>query len=470
MPRILIISDVLPTDSHTAGIVLNQFINFLPANFEILTYNIQSDGLETYSVSNRVTGKMKWTRKPQENWRAPRILLNFLDSLSAHETNFIIKDIVREVSRQSPDLIYLVMQGQTMFRIAVGLNKAGIEFSTFHWDPLSWWLHHNKGPKKLEKLLSSVTPILNSSGYHLLPSPKYAEYLKLTLNNYSVFNLSHALLEKNNKPVDGLMRICFSGQAYAKKELDFFVEVLDKCNWTLTDLKVELHVFGNAFLGDSKNIIHHGWVEPSKLVKQLSVFDCGLLPYPSENEFKEVSNYSFPSKFSTYIAASLPVLFIGSMENPFSIMQKMSVRQVTIGYEDDLISALESIHKNRVSYVNSISKIFDLNFSTASQQQIVNKIFQDYPQNMGVSIVSSISGNSKRLSRDGEYLRYPTFSIPMGKFFYYIQKFGFAPRILTKFLLIRISKGYSKKNYFLGVFAGTFLYCLNSAGRRFKKN
>jgi hypothetical protein len=470
MPRVLIISDVLPTETHTAGIVLNQFINFLPANFEILTYNIQSDGLETYPVSSRVTGKLRWTRKPQENWRAPRILLNLLDSFSAYETNLIVKDLAREVSRQSPDLIYLVMQGQTMFRIAVGLNKQGIGFSTFHWDPLSWWLHFNKGPKKLEKLLSYVTPILNSSGHHILPSRKYAEYLKLTRDNYSVFNLSHNLLENNYKPKDGVMRICFSGQAYAEKELSFFVEVLEKCNWTLTDFKVELHVFGNAFLGHSKNIFHHGWIEPSKLVKQLSVFDCSLLPYPSGNEFQDVSRYSFPSKYSTYIAASLPVLFIGGLETPFSDMHNTSVRQVVIGDDYELISALESIQKNRNVYEKSISEIFDLNFSSKSQENLVKKIFLNYSQDIKNPVKLPKNDKSKRLSRDGEHFNYFAFSIHIGKFFNSIQNFHLAPRMFSKFLLKKIYSVFPQKSNLLGALAGTLLYYSKSAIRRYTKN
>ena len=451
---------MLPTKKHTAGLVLDQFFNHLPLNYELVTYNIQSATLPTYGVSSRITGKMRWTPKPAESWMAPMFAKNWLEKLAHFESKLISKDILREISQQRPDCIFVVLQGQTMFRIAIQLHQNGIEFSTFHWDPLSWWQIHNKARSGVLRLLEEVVPALNSGGVHILPSANFAEYLQLDSGNHVVLNLAQERMENERIEQDDLFRICFSGQSYAKKEIDFFLESMEQINWKIDDFEVELHVFGNAFLGKSTNIFHHGWVDPSELIKQLSNFDCALLPYPSDKEFNEVAKYSFPSKFSTYMAASLPVMFIGSELNPFSKKQKEAIFPVYELKIEMMIEAIKSLKHSRTRFTNPIPEIFHSNFSTEAQKLVVEE-FLRLQSSKHILTKSTLGIWGNRQSRDGQYFKYPSASLLIAK---YLSKFHFVLFSLLGHLMSRAKTLFSRllnsKGRALGGFIGLFHYGL----------
>ena len=468
MPRILLISDVLPTKKHTTGIVLDQFFARLPHNYELMTYNIQSDGLPTYEVSRLITGKMRWARKPAETWLVPKYFRGIFEKFSAHDSTLISKDILREISRQKPDLVFVVLQGQTMFRIAIQLYKHGIEFSTFNWDPLSWWLHHNKAPRSNLKLLEEILPALNSGGVHILPNPNFADYLRLRSENHVVLNLCHEKFESLNEESERLLRVCFSGQSYASKEINFFIKTLENLEWMVDDFEIELHVFGNSYLGNSKNIIHHGWVDPTKLIQRLSFFDCALLPYPSEDEFKEVTKYSFPSKFSTYIAANLPVLYIGPETNPFSELQKQSMFTLSLNDINRLIMGLKNFKYDRKKYTQVIPHLFDSEFSVSAQTSVVQK-FLDL-QSIHFSVESSsLMGNIRRNSREGQEFQYPAISISLSNRFY---KWHLLVRHIPKYVILKvlnIIKRIAKdRNKVLGAFIGFIYFLISTLFSSFK--
>ncbi len=460
MPRFLLITDVLPSTKHTAGLVLDQFFNHLPLNYELVTYNIQSTTLPTYDVSPRITGKMRWTVKPAELWLAPKPVKIWLEKLANFEAKLITKDIIREISQQLPDCIFVVLQGQTMFRIAIQLHRDGIEFSTFHWDPLSWWQIHNKSPKSILQLREEVVPALNSGGVHILPSANFAEYLQLDSKNYVVLNLAQKGMESERTEKSNLFRVCFSGQSYAKKEIDFFINSMEQVEWKIDDFEVQLHVFGNAFLGESSNIFHHGWMDPSNLIKQLSNYDCALLPYPSDQEFNEVAKYSFPSKFSTYIAASLPVLFIGSELNPFSRKQLEAIFPVYEQKVDLIMEAIRALRNSRSRFTNSIPEIFDSNFSIDAQKSAVEEFLRI--QSGGHLLpISKLEVSLTRQSRDGQYFKYPSATMFLAK---YLSRLHFVLFRLPGKLISRIktflSKLRSSKGRLLGAFTGLLSYGL----------
>jgi hypothetical protein len=444
MPKILLITDVLPTNKHTAGVVLQQFFAQIPLNYELLTYCLHSDALPSYEVSTRITGKMRWTRKPAERWFGPRLLKVLFEKISESEAKLISKDIFEQISRNKPDLIFLVLQGQTMFRIGIALHKYGIKFSTFNWDPLSWWLHHNKSPKRNLQLLHEIHTALNSSGIHILPNPSFANYLKLEFNNFVVFNLAHEKMGKNHKDEAKLLRVCFSGQPYAAREIEFFIKTLDSLDWTIGDFNVELHVFGNSVLGISPHIFHHGWKDPTKLIGYLSFFDCALLPYPSEIAFKEVSKFSFPSKLSTYIAANLPVIYLGPETNPFSMKQKKSIQLVNMNDREGLISSLKNLKYRRDAFSQNIEELFESEFSLTAQKSVVDKFFELHGINRA-NDPNPMLGSSKRNSRDGQMFIYPFYSSNLIKIFInlysaLIKIFINLYSALRRFLSIRMLK------------------------------
>jgi hypothetical protein len=416
MPSILLITDVLPSSKHTAGIVLHQFFAQIPLNYELLTYCVHSDSLPSYEVSERINGKMRWSRKPSELWLLPGFLKSMFEKISERDTRNISKDINEQISRIKPDLVFLVLQGQTMFRIGLELFKAGVQFSTFHWDPLSWWLHHNKSPNQNLQLLDKIRPALNSGGVHILPNSSFAKYLGLASDNYVVLNLAHEKVERNREEMDNILRVCFSGQAYAAKEIEFFIKTLDSVAWKVDGFTVELHVFGNSYFGTCPQIFYHGWIEPKNLIDRISIYDCGLLPYPSEKAFEEVSKYSFPSKLSTYVAANLPVIYLGPKTNPFSEKQKKSIFLVEVNDRERLLSGLKIMKCNSEEYLQGTQELFDSEFSYSAQTSVVRSYFE-LQGKVFTEISTSVMIPPNRNSRHGQQFRYPAQSLTLSHHF-----------------------------------------------------
>jgi hypothetical protein len=467
MPKILLITDVLPTRHHTAGLVLEQFFAHFPLNYELCTYNVQSDSIPTYDVSERITGKMRWTRKPAENWLVPGIFKVALEKLSELDAKVIAKDVLEQISRDRPDLLFIVLQGQTMFRIGIELHKKGVIFSTFNWDPLSWWLHQNKAPERNIRLVNDILPALDSGGTHILPSPSFSHYLQLKSQKQIVLNLSHDKLENLHEDNRNLLSVCFSGQSYATKEIEFFVKTLDEVDWQIEDFKVELHVFGNTRLGQSSSIIHHGWIEPDELVQRLSVFDCALLPYPSQHHLVEVTKYSFPSKFSTYIAASLPVLFIGPETNPFSEKQREPIYFSKVNDVEGLILGLKNLKNKREEYTRNIPELFESEFSSSAQKAAVAKYldFQPIPHSADMTSLVQLF---KRGSREGQLFRYSEKSIRLANFFSYLHRVLFwLPNIRTSMSSIGLRNILRRHNLMVAGFWAFIQYIVSRLLSRF---
>ena len=368
MSKLLIISDVAPTPKHTAGFILEQIISRLPSDCEIDVYNIMNDGLQTYDLSSFVTGTLRWARKPEENWSGLKYIRWLGDYFSSREAKQISNDIIRQVSRRKPDVILLAIQGQTMLRVATHLDFAGIEFSTIHWDPFSWWSHFNGLSKSMEQLNESVKKILRKSGTHIVPSVPYINYLKIDESNAVVMHIAlNEFVESQKKKLE-TRNLCFSGQAYAEKELLFVFEYLNSINWKLNVVPITFHFYGNTAIGQEyPQVVHHGWLSPDKLVYELSKYHAGILPYPASKNFTEVSALSFPSKFGTYISANLPVIFIGAKSNPLIEDFSDATYFVENGNYSDMAQALLNIWLDSKDQSYLRKKIFEKYFSENSQ-------------------------------------------------------------------------------------------------------
>lgn len=118
-----------------------------------------------------------------------------------------------------------------------------------------------------------------------------------------------------------VIKIALSGQLYAKMSIKYFKELL-KENYTSQKYNIELHYFGTYSLNSlSSNtgfkIIDHGYQKPIDLAECLKVCDFALLPYFYLDNL-EAANQSFPSKLVGYLEASLPILYIGNVQNDVS--------------------------------------------------------------------------------------------------------------------------------------------------------
>ena len=315
MSRVRLVSDIAPTTSLTAGIVLDRILRHLPPDLDVVGTFLIGDWQQNYYLSERVdTSISKWCRKPQEYWPkkfSPQFLRNLGEHLSGIESRKILEAVLLEESRIKSDHIIVVIQGQTSIRIFNGLHEAGLPVSSIHWDPWSWWAREKSVPNSFNKEISRFESNLRKTRMHLLPSMNFGNLLNIDKKDFSVlYPFVSSFLNKEFN-VGNTLRIAFSGQSYAMKEIKSFVEFLNHQKWKIGTRNIELHVFGLNGVQEHPKIIHHGWIEAEELVKKLQHCEMAFLPYPSSKEMLEVAQNSFPSKLATYVSASLPVIYIG---------------------------------------------------------------------------------------------------------------------------------------------------------------
>lgn len=376
MPKIRIISDVAPAKSLTAGIVLEQIIMQLPAEFDLECEILIDDGLVDYKISNFLNpSSCRWYRKPRESWPIPKIfspLIHFGELLSTLETKKIVKTILKHESRNSSDLILVAVQGQTSIRIANLLLKNNHNVSTIHWDPWQWW-HREKGvPNSFYKEVNRLNDSIRLSGSHLIPSQNFGVELGLCLQQGIVLYPHVGTFQNTAKKRGDVIRIAFIGQTYSKAELKDFLQFLEDRDWAFGEKKVELHVYGNSSFPNSVHIIQHGWINYDSVAKDIARCDAAFLPYPRSEEFEDVARQSFPSKLATYVTAGLPIIYLGPNYSSFAtLIEEIGIKLGNIKSSCWETSILELLANHNVDDMK-IHEIYKRYFSSSAQKKSIS--------------------------------------------------------------------------------------------------
>ena len=108
--------------------------------------------------------------------------------------------------------------------------------------------------------------------------------------------------------------IGFAGSVTAKDEMELLCRALDSVNWSLAGRRVRLRVFGLRYVCQAQTarwIEYRGYVpDIADVVAGLSECDVLFLPQPFGPEGRPFAEFSFPTKFTTYLAAQRPMLIL----------------------------------------------------------------------------------------------------------------------------------------------------------------
>jgi hypothetical protein len=319
--RVLILSDCLPSLDSTAGTVINSLIAQLPYDWDVKVFSIRNPYLPSEFIGHMPGVSITEFSEPQSDWSG--VFLPFVryfgEKLAYAECMKISKKIQQAVNDFEPDFFLTLPQTHAVARVAAGLvfNKKELVKIAMMTDHYSWWAR--------ERALSESTASIfaadwwstyEDSNVRLLPSERASELFQSKApRNVVLYPASQSISNTRTGPIlrnHETIKVAFAGQDYAKAEILRFLVELGERNWTLYGRKVEFHHFGTTTIKKHhQNHTLHGKVLPEVLVKKLSDFDFALLPYPSGDEMSIISRTSFPSKFSSYLAAGLPVLYSG---------------------------------------------------------------------------------------------------------------------------------------------------------------
>ncbi len=337
MPRVRLITDVAPSPSHTAGIMLEQLIEMLGKSFDWTTNVLVDDGLQNYEFSRHTSAAMaSWTRKPQE-WH-PRnkplnfILGNIVEIMSSRDINKFVSEIELHESRVRSNLIIIAIQGQSSYRIAKHLLEKGFPVSLIFWDPWEWWESAKSVPKSFYKVITEVHSLARNNGCHLFPTVEFGRSLNFPEDKMEVlypFMPQFTGSKVNSKsPPEKTTSMVFLGQPYAGQELKTYFDYLDSLHWDINGSNVALHTYGKTAISDYPRIEHHGWLNYKDLNQEISKYDYALLPYPTSRNLDKVSRFSFPSKLAQYLSAGLNILYVGPLNSSVTdFFQKNGFKQ-----------------------------------------------------------------------------------------------------------------------------------------------
>jgi hypothetical protein len=303
--KILLLTDIPPCKNYTAGLVLDQLLGFISTKeyviCSVMNPNLAPKIPDKYSEVPHL--KLK---KPRE--AALRIGPGILGApfafifeiIQAFKIKiFITRKIISFIREQNVQVIWVVLQGQTMVRLADNLMQSTkLPVITQVWDAFDWWLRENRIDRFTKvRLLATFDKVIKSSKSCATASWAMSnEYTK----NFGIPNIPviAGLPEEffvSNVRRDDLYKdnfiIGIAGQFYAQDAWNRLLEALDSIDWTLQKRKIIIRIMGSRFsMTCSKpgNFEYLGWRSQEDTIQILSTCDLLYLPYWFDPDRKSV--------------------------------------------------------------------------------------------------------------------------------------------------------------------------------------
>jgi hypothetical protein len=326
--KTLLLTDIPPSSNLTAGIVTAQMCRFIPAG-ELAVFCVQNPHLRPMPYPDLAGIPIKTVPKPNELGRRQIGAVSIGRIGGAAVEGFrrlsltprIVRQAVEYGRQQQVDSLWVVLQGQTMVRmasaVATGLN---VPLRTQVWDPLEWWLRaHGVDPLNRARDLALFDRAIRSSVICATASWAMAESYQAKYGTPCAKVIASLQRTLGRRPEPQLcmpkeVAIGMAGQFYADQAWNQLVRALDFAGWQVDRRRVVVRVFGNQRPEGvpDQNLDFLGWKPQEEVVEILSQ-TCDILycPYPFEPRMAEVARLSFPSKIPTYLAAGRPIMFHG---------------------------------------------------------------------------------------------------------------------------------------------------------------
>ena len=381
--RLLLISDIAPTSEFTAGIVLERIIEALDSTPLIKFFIIHDRSLGNYTVS-RLLGhnELYWTNKPKEDWKSlsgiPSFIKKIGESLAESDADEIVSYISARISRERPDHIIFVIQGQTSIYIANSIKTLNLPTTYIHWDIWDWWSDSHGVSNKMDTITRGRLSNITSAGFHLVPSEEYADFYGISPDKFMVLlpSMIDEIIIGTPQSSDKI-EIAFAGQGYADLEISKFISALDSMNWSIGEQKIVLKIFGNTqitSMNQNATIVNLGWFNYAHLPRAMANCHLAFLPYPSGAMMEKVASTSLPSKLAAYASANLPVIYVGPKPTPTSIIaQEIGIALDSKVGNFEISKAIAEILHRRTDFQEKNSKLFNSYFSGANFRKSLNE-------------------------------------------------------------------------------------------------
>jgi len=234
-----------------------------------------------------------------------------------------IPQILRIREREGSEGVWSILNSPFMIFLTRQLiEKLHTPWFATVWDPPESFILSMRIPQWIKKPMLSdfgkiLTRVNNLSAVSEMMEVEYAERYK----RHSIV-LIQGVAKKEHRPVvrkphhSDEFRIGFAGNLYAQNEWMAFFAALDTIDWHIGKRHIILRVFAPVappMTGGS--IEYFPWSNSLDVIRQLSDCDLAYLPYWIDPKYRLLTRLCFPSKFSTYLAAGLPIFFHGPKDS-----------------------------------------------------------------------------------------------------------------------------------------------------------
>ncbi len=328
--KVLLLTDMPPCTNFTAGIVLDQLCRMLPKG-SVACFAVPFAEVVPKFSPDLQDMPIKYHVRPREAWNLalPRRLQKVGSAISLlMETYNGCFKLGRIVSRAASfgrefgaDVVWCVLEGQTMIRLAVPVARAlGVPLLTEVWDPPQWWMRANRVDRiSSRRILGAFARAIRESAACATASPAMAErynrdYGTRTVPFLPSLDQRMALPPAEEVHPGSELVVAMGGQLYAENEWRALLKALNSVGWRICGRDVRLRLLGQAAYltaDGAARIEFLGWHGQEGAVKLLSEADVLYCAYWFDPLFRTEAELSFPSKLTTYLAAGRPVLFHG---------------------------------------------------------------------------------------------------------------------------------------------------------------
>lgn len=363
--KVLLLTDMPPCINYTAGIFLDHLVHMLPAR-EVVCYAVLNPELEPEIPPATKMIPIKIVDKPKENFGFSKlgplfslIMESFVETISIPR---ISRDIVEYVKEHQVDVLWCILEGQTMIRLArVVARLAHLPLYTHIWDTPSWWMRAWKvnaftSKRVVEEYEKAVAESVKCGVASWAMKEEYEKAFGVECVPLVAGLKKEMALRPAQRPnfKNGEVQIGLAGQIYARDTWDALINALDSVNWAINDLPVRIKVLGQ-WLDPTlhrSSIEFLGWHSQKEAIDILSQMDLLYAPYWFDKTFEMEARYSFPSKITTYLASGRPVFFHGpKYSSPGQFLEKHNAGICCYSNnEADIVYQLKQVLNNNDLY------------------------------------------------------------------------------------------------------------------------
>lgn len=318
--RILLISGTAPGEPGVGGVILRDLVQIIGiSHFECCWLNPLRDQRPVYLPELSLT---HYPRRYETGWRPVRGLMGEVLSYASTSLlrrqllNQIVRSIRSQIARYQPELILTVLESATAVQVMSALlPHLPCPIRTIVWDDietfspagtLDRWTRSGIARDFRRVLQASEKVAVICENMQVAYQAQYGVDSQVLRHG-----MPEATSTNPDESANTVWRIGFAGSITTPDCFQSLVSALDQHHWRIAGRPITLRLLGCRLQLGSRSpqsIEYLGWRDVAETRDLLGECNLLYLPQSFKPELRHLSELSFPTKLSTYIATRRPIV------------------------------------------------------------------------------------------------------------------------------------------------------------------